>query len=84
MKSNSYELVSGSVFGIIAALQAIRAVLQVPGYRSVLKRCRSGSLGLRSLPSAAFAYGRSARHARRGRERSHCPFTGLHSDGGVQ
>jgi hypothetical protein len=30
MKSNSYELVSGSVFGIIAALQAIRAVLQVP------------------------------------------------------
>ncbi len=30
MKSNSYEVVSGSVFGIIAALQAIRAVLQVP------------------------------------------------------
>ncbi len=30
MKSNSYALVSGSVFGIIAALQAMRAVLQVP------------------------------------------------------
>ena len=30
MKSNSYELVSGSVFCIIAALQTIRAVLQVP------------------------------------------------------
>jgi len=29
MKSNSYALVSGSVFGIIAALQAMRAVLQV-------------------------------------------------------
>ncbi len=30
MKSNSYALVSGSVFGIIAALQAMRAILQVP------------------------------------------------------
>ncbi len=30
MKSNSYALVSGSVFGIIAALQAMRAVLQIP------------------------------------------------------
>jgi len=30
MKSSGYELVSGSVFGIIAALQATRAVLQVP------------------------------------------------------
>jgi hypothetical protein len=30
MKGNSYPLVSGSVFGIIAALQAMRAVLQVP------------------------------------------------------
>ena len=39
MKSNSYELVSGSVFGIIAALQAIRAVLQVPG----TGRCSSGA-----------------------------------------
>jgi uncharacterized integral membrane protein len=29
MKSN-YALVSGSVFGIIAVLQAMRAVLQVP------------------------------------------------------
>ena len=32
MKSNNYELVSGSVFGIIAALQAVRAVLQVPAH----------------------------------------------------
>jgi hypothetical protein len=30
MKSGGYELVSGSVFGIVAALQAMRAVLQVP------------------------------------------------------
>jgi hypothetical protein len=30
MKSNGYELVSGIVFGVIAALQATRAVLQVP------------------------------------------------------
>ena len=30
MKSNCYQLVSGSVFGVIAALQAIRAFLQVP------------------------------------------------------
>ena len=30
MKSNSYAFVSGGVFGIIAVLQAIRAVLQVP------------------------------------------------------
>ena len=30
MKSNGYALVSGSVFGIIAALQAMRAVLQLP------------------------------------------------------
>jgi hypothetical protein len=29
MKSGGYELVSGSVFGIVAALQAVRAVLQV-------------------------------------------------------
>jgi len=30
MKSNRYALVSGTVFGIIAALQAMRAFLQVP------------------------------------------------------
>jgi hypothetical protein len=30
MRSNGYELVSGIVFGVIAALQATRAVLQVP------------------------------------------------------
>jgi len=30
MKSHSYELVSGSIFGVIATLQAVRAVLQVP------------------------------------------------------
>ena len=30
MKSKSYELVSGTVFGVIATFQAIRAVLQVP------------------------------------------------------
>jgi hypothetical protein len=30
MKSKSYELVSGAVFGVIATFQAIRAVLQVP------------------------------------------------------
>jgi hypothetical protein len=30
VKSSSYELVSGSVFGIVAALQGLRAVLQVP------------------------------------------------------
>jgi hypothetical protein len=30
MKNNKYELVSGVVFGVIAGLQAIRAILQVP------------------------------------------------------
>ena len=30
MKGNSYASVSGSVFGIIAVLQAMRAVLHVP------------------------------------------------------
>ena len=30
MKGNTYAVVSGVVFGIIAALQAIRAVLQIP------------------------------------------------------
>ena len=30
MKNNNYERVSGIVFGIVAALQATRAILQVP------------------------------------------------------
>ena len=30
MKNNKYEFVSGVVFGVIAGLQATRAVLQVP------------------------------------------------------
>jgi hypothetical protein len=30
MKENTYELVSGGVFGAIAALQATRAILKVP------------------------------------------------------
>ena len=30
MKDNTYALVSGSVFAVIAALQAVRAVLQMP------------------------------------------------------
>ncbi len=30
MKTNCYAIVSGSFFGVIAALQAIRAFLQVP------------------------------------------------------
>jgi hypothetical protein len=30
MKNNNYELVSGTVFGVIAALQATRAILKVP------------------------------------------------------
>ena len=30
MKGNTYELVSGGVFGAIAALQATRAILKVP------------------------------------------------------
>ena len=32
MKNNRYELVSGSVFGIVATLQAARAVLKVPAH----------------------------------------------------
>ena len=32
MRNNGYELVSGSVFGIVAALQAARAVLRVPAH----------------------------------------------------
>jgi len=30
MKNNKYEFVSGVVFGVIAGLQATRAILQVP------------------------------------------------------
>ena len=30
MKSNGYASVSGSIFGVIGVLQAIRAVLQMP------------------------------------------------------
>jgi hypothetical protein len=30
MNRNRYELVSGGIFGIIAVLQATRAVLQIP------------------------------------------------------
>jgi len=30
MKNKHYELVSGSIFGVVAALQAIRAVFQTP------------------------------------------------------
>lgn len=30
MKGSRYERVSGTIFGIIAALQATRAILQVP------------------------------------------------------
>ena len=30
MRNNHYELVSGSIFGIVAALQAMRAIFQIP------------------------------------------------------
>ena len=30
MKNKHYELVSGSIFGVVAALQAIRAAFQIP------------------------------------------------------
>jgi hypothetical protein len=32
MNRNRYELVSGCIFGIIALLQATRAVLQIPAH----------------------------------------------------
>jgi len=32
MKKNPYELVSGSIFGVVAALQAIRAVFHIPAH----------------------------------------------------
>jgi len=30
MKNKHYEFVSGSIFGVVAALQAIRAIFQIP------------------------------------------------------
>ncbi len=44
MKNHGYELVSGIFFGILAALQAIRALLRYQ-LRWVLTRCQFGSLG---------------------------------------
>ena len=60
MRNNHYELVSGSIFGIVAALQAMRAIFQIPAQVGTHEVPLFPGWQL-ALP-AVFAYGQSKRH----------------------
>ena len=62
MKNKHYELVSGSIFGVVAALQASGLSFRYRP-RWVLTMCPCGSPGLQSGLLAASAYGQFKRHA---------------------